>query len=333
MDNNPWNDFESVLERARDAQQKGDSELAYEFYARASELNPNGPEGWRGRAATSPSPDDALISLAYTSALEPAGTEMGQALEQRIASRCATARPGDAPTLVEVGNRLAEVGLTRQAQRMFRQATALDPTLESGLVWLAGTTDDAAEAARLLEQVASQNPGNATAQAGLLAVRQQLNQGAAAAGSLPSQNRPPLNDPAEGLIHEGEQALVEGDRARAHELFTRATEVSPHNENGWTARARASDDLEEALTCLEQALAINPNNVDAREARTFYRVRKLRDGMKKGSEPPPDSGPAPDAPVSEETGDESHGRRVFMLVVLILILIAMLVLAYARITA
>ncbi len=334
MDINPWNDFGSVLQRARDAQQKGDTELAYEFFARASELNPNAAAGWQGRAATSTVPDDTLLSLAYAVALDPTNETGKHEFAERIETRAMAAQTADAPALVVVGQKLAEVGLTYEARRVLRRATELDGSQETGLIWLAGTTDDPNEAARLLQRVLERNPKNSLAQAGLNAVQQQLEHAAGVAPEPTETPAEPIVDPAVGLIREGEQALATGDMARASQLFVRATEVSPRNESAWLGRARATNDYDEALTCLEQALAINPNNAQAREARTFYRVRKLREGMKKGPEPVtsarflPTPVPMPQPPKPLEPVKRSN--RIVLLAITVLVLLVLLVIVYLR---
>jgi tetratricopeptide (TPR) repeat protein len=334
MDMNPWNDLASVLERAHAAQQKGDAQLAYELYARALELDPNTAEGWQGRAATSTLPDDALVSLAYAVALQPENEAQRQELERQLATRLNSAQSEEeAPALVVDGQKLAQVGLTHEAQQLLRRAIGLDHMQEDARLWLAGTTDDPREAESLLREVLARNPENEIARAGLEAVTQQGEH----ASSAPVESTPakpePSADPAVSLVRGGEQALAHGDLARAHELFVRATEMSPHSEGAWLGRARASSDIDETLTCLEQALAINPNNVQAREARTFYRVRKLREGMKKTLDPAPELASTPDsAPrngASTEVGARSN-NRLLLLGLLVLILLALILVAYLR---
>ncbi len=332
MDTNPWNDFASVLQRAHDAQQRGDKELAYEFFARASELNPNAAEGWQGRAETSTVPDDTLLSLAYAAALEPANPTHKQELTQQLETRAIAAQASDAPALVVIGQKLAEVGLTQEAQQILRRATELDATQETGLIWLAGLVDDPGESVRLLHLVLARNPKNTLAQAGLDAVTHQMELAAGVAPEPTATPAAPTLDLAAGMIREGEQALAQGDMARANQLFVRATEISPRNENAWLGRARATSDIDEALTCLEQALAINPNNAQAREARTFYRVRKLREGMRKTPETATPSRFAPVAVPSREPEPEPPPVRragwIVPLVILILILLVLLLGGY-----
>jgi thioredoxin-like negative regulator of GroEL len=142
-----------------------------------------------------------------------------------------------------------------------------------------------------------------------------------------------LADAATPLVREGEQALSQGDKARAYQLFAQATELAPRNEAAWLGRARAIDDLDETLNCLDQALAINPANMQAREARTFYRVRKLREGVRKLPEPqskqrlarPASGGTQPAAP-----SNLVRTRRILLLFITLLLLLLAIALLYLR---
>ncbi len=324
MDIQPSDDYQVIVEQAQAAQQAGETARAYEFYARASELNPNAPAGWRGRAATARSADDALVSTGYAVALEPDDAAQKQDLETRLSDRLASATSADASTLVHVAQLLARVGLTEQALQMLRRATALDATHEEGLLWLAATTGNPDEARNTLQQLISARPENEAARAGLEAVKQQY---------VEAPANPPLllpgvpdGDPAADAIREAEAALSEGDRPGAYQLFVQATEISPRSEAAWLGRARAADDLDEALTSVEQALAINPDSVPARESRTVFRVRKLREGMRKTD----DLSQMPFVPGInrvmnvDSTNADSQGLRLVLLVVVITVVILLI---------
>ena len=331
MANDSLDDAGSLLRSASEAQSSGDTELAYEFFARASELSPNSAQAWRGRAATTPLADDALISCAYAVALTPNDQSLGRELEQRIQSRAATTKSSEAPALIAVGQKCAEVGLIREAHELLRRANELDDTLEEGFVWAAATTDDISEASIALKRALALNPGNPSARAGFSSVMTELDR--AGATSLPQEQAlgvdlqpAPLPTSAPDLIRAGEKALVAGDRTLAYQAFVRATELAPHEEGAWLGRARATVDIDETLTCLEQALAINPENMQAREARTFYRVRKLRDGVRKRQEPEAETPRftptfAGGGGFSEQATPEVRQRRILLLVIMIVVLL------------
>jgi tetratricopeptide (TPR) repeat protein len=331
MTTNLWDDASSVLQRASVAQGSGDNELAYEFYVRASELSPNDAHAWRGRAATATLADDALVSCAYAAVLTPDDQTLSLELDQRLRTRAAEARTNDAPALITMGQRLSEVGLIKEAHLLLRRAAELDDTLEEGFIWAAATTDDLNEAAIALKRALALNPRDPRARAGFSTVMLKLD---SAGGSSTTQAQAleadaqsaPLADPAHDLIRTGERALAAGDRSLAYQEFVRATELAPSEETAWLGRARASVDIDETLSCLEQALAINPDNMQAREARTFYRVRKLREGVRKREEPATESPRfmpafAGGGGFSDQATPEVRQRRIVLLVIMIALLL------------
>jgi tetratricopeptide (TPR) repeat protein len=331
MATDPWDDAGAVLQRAAEAQNTGDNEQAYAFYARASELNPDGAQAWRGRAATTTLTEDALVSCAYEAVLTPNDKTLAGELDQRIRSFAAGAEPNSAWALITIGQKLSEVGLIEEAHLLLRRAIELDDTLEEGFVWAAATTNDLNESAVALKRALALNPKDARARAGFSTVMLELG----GTGSAPSAEAQPLAsvaqaihlaDSAPDLIRAGEQALVAGDRALAYQAFVRATQLGPREEAAWLGRARATGDIDETLTCLEQALAINPDNMQAREARTFYRVRKLREGVRKRQEPsvePPRFTPtfAGGGGFTDQPTPEVRQRRILLLVIMIVVLI------------
>jgi tetratricopeptide (TPR) repeat protein len=341
MQIDPWDDVGSSLQRASEAQVAGDNELAYDFFARASELSPNAAAAWRGRAVTSPLPDDALVSCGYAVALTPNDQTIAEELDQRIRARIDGATTTDASGLITAGQKLAEVGLVKEAHILLRRANELDDRLVDGFTWAAATTDDLNEAAIALKHALELDPKDPRARAGFSTVTLELEK--ANAGSAPQAltlghgaQSAPLGDSPPELIRAGEMALVAGDKALAYRAFVRATELAPREEDAWLGRARASADVDETLTCLEQALAINPDNMQAREARTFYRVRKLREGVRKLQEPAEAETPrftpsfAGGGGFSEMPTPEVRQRRVLLLVIMIVVLLFLILALLVR---
>lgn len=64
----------------------------------------------------------------------------------------------------------------------------------------------------------------------------------------------------EALIREGVAALKAGRKDDAFQLLTRATELDERNEDAWLWLSAVVDNLENQQICLENVLAINPNN-------------------------------------------------------------------------
>ncbi|MBN2472471.1 MAG: hypothetical protein JXN59_17220 [Anaerolineae bacterium] len=64
----------------------------------------------------------------------------------------------------------------------------------------------------------------------------------------------------EGLIREGVSALKAGRKDEAFRLLTRATELDERNADAWLWLSAVVDNLENQQICLENVLAIDPNN-------------------------------------------------------------------------
>ena len=66
-----------------------------------------------------------------------------------------------------------------------------------------------------------------------------------------------------GLIREGISAFKAGRRQEAQTLLSKATELDERNEEAWLWLSAVVDTLENQQICLENVLAINPNNTRA----------------------------------------------------------------------
>jgi|SRR5581483_8207290 tetratricopeptide (TPR) repeat protein len=166
-----WDNPAEMLTRAQTARTQGDRELAYQMFARASELNPQDPHAWQGRAETATNADEALVSYAYASALHPEDQPLARTLDASIAQRIGDAQKTDVPLLVAVGQELAEVGLTDRAKQFFERAVELDRSSTDALVWLAGLESDKEKQIEYLNRALATNPRDPRARGGLLAVK------------------------------------------------------------------------------------------------------------------------------------------------------------------
>ncbi len=66
------------------------------------------------------------------------------------------------------------------------------------------------------------------------------------------------------LLQEGEQAFATGDRHVAHEVWREAVTLDPYNEVVWLALYKVLEGEDDRVVCLENIIAINPLNVEAR---------------------------------------------------------------------
>jgi tetratricopeptide (TPR) repeat protein len=74
-------------------------------------------------------------------------------------------------------------------------------------------------------------------------------------------------------LREGIAAIRAGDRARGRDLLLEVVAADERVEPAWLWLAAAVDDPADALTALENALALNPHNTPARERRDALRAQ------------------------------------------------------------
>jgi len=69
----------------------------------------------------------------------------------------------------------------------------------------------------------------------------------------------------DGMVREGISAYRAGRKDEARALLLRATEIDQYNEQAWLWLSAVVESPDEARTCLENVLTINPNNERARQ--------------------------------------------------------------------
>ncbi len=280
LDNNvppvihPWEDFEAILRHAKKAQANNDKPRACTLYARAIELNCNDARGWAGYAATTPSVDEAIVSWGYALALNAnnaeARAELNVLVEDKIKNSmiAQVENPALATSFVTLGRALAEAGQRSWAYRLLVRATQLDGANEDAWMWRGGVTEDIAETISCLNEALKLNPNNPRAHAGLRWA--QTRQSAAPASRTAAER-------AAQWIYDAQRAVQTGDLEHSYELLKNATELDPQNLTAWIWRGGVCADVDEALACMEQALALNPASEAAKDAVWWLRVRKLRE--------------------------------------------------------
>ena len=99
-----------------------------------------------------------------------------------------------------------------------------------------------------------------------------------------------MSTEAARLLQEGIAAFKAGRKVEARQLLTRATELDERNENAWLWLSAVVDSLENQQICLENVLALNPNNTRALkglEAVTKKLARQQQSQAAKPAPPPP----------------------------------------------
>ncbi len=279
-----WDNAGEMLTRAQAARAQGDRELAYQMYARASELKPQDASAWQGRAETATSNDEALVSYAYASALNTDNPNLARTLDAAIAQRAAEARKGDVPLLVALGQELAEVGLTERAQTLFQRATDLDVSATDAWVWLAGTSSDTPTQLDHLNRALATNPRDSRARAGLLALK-------------PPASAAPVSAPM-----------------TAREIARESNDL-----NAILTHAALTADLREREKLYQRALVLDPDNAQARDGLSMLRVRKLRETAR-APEPAFDASPPRfDAPMPTS---DNRMRNILLALLALVVLFA-----------
>jgi tetratricopeptide (TPR) repeat protein len=310
----------AALERAAQARAENDNASAFAYYARATELDPNQVEAWEGRAATSSQLDDALLSWTYACALAPENSTFTASLQERLDEKIAITTIEQKVSLLSLSRAMAEVGQKSPAYRLVKRATELDDKDPEAWLWRAGLAADGKESIACLKRVLALDPGNARARAGLQWTR---------APHSPSQA--PLSSAGQAateLVTSGRDLLLKGSKARAYEMFEQATTMDPTSVDAWLWRASATTGVDEALMCIEKALALNPENRSALEARSWLRVKKLRDTMQSHAKAPnaPRKEPAPTrTPLARV---ETHTLRNGLIVVLLILVVVLAAFIY-----
>jgi len=88
------------------------------------------------------------------------------------------------------------------------------------------------------------------------------------------------------LLREGIAAAKSGQRERARELLTRLLEQDERNAAAWLWLSGVVDGLDEREICLENVLAVDPNNFAARRGLTWVREQKEAQSSPPASESP-----------------------------------------------
>lgn len=128
-----------------------------------------------------------------------------------------------------------------------------------------------------------------------------------------------LNVPQEflRLFKAGKDAARAGDNQHAHEYFRRALEIDPYSEQTWLWLASVVDTDEDRRVCFENVLELNPTNPTAHR-----QLHKLKNHA-----------PEVDLGVQyRHTTQLSRGRKLFRLILVLLIIVSLIVLLAVIIT-
>lgn len=95
------------------------------------------------------------------------------------------------------------------------------------------------------------------------------------------------------LMRLGQVSYAEGNRRQAHRFWRRAAMLNPLDEQVWLSLLNVLDNDEDRRVCLQNIVAINPNNIQAQK-----RLNAFYDDTKPATTTPPVVKPLP----SEQNG-------------------------------
>ena len=162
-------------------------------------------------------------------------------------------QPEDVETLLRAGIAAAKSGQRERARDILTRVVKQDEEIVVAWLWLSSVVDSLDDREVCLENVLSLDPDNDAACKGLGLVHQQK---------------------ADRLLREGIAAAKSGQRERAHDLLTRVVEQDEGNIMAWLWLSSVVDGLDDREVCLENVLALDPDNDAARRGLAMVRKQK-----------------------------------------------------------
>ncbi len=106
----------------------------------------------------------------------------------------------------------------------------------------------------------------------------------------------------DAMVREGINAYKTGRKDEARALLLKATELDQYNEQAWLWLSGLMDSADDQRTCLENVLAINPNNERANQGLSYLTGQTSAGNVSPFSASAPPPAPSPSAPTSVEWG-------------------------------
>ncbi len=151
--------------------------------------------------------------------------------------------PPDVVYLLRQGIAAARAGQREKARALLMRVVEQDEENVTAWLWLSGVVDSLDDREVCLENVLTLDPDNDLARNGLTLLNQKQ---------------------AHQLRQEGITAAKAGNRERARDILIHAVERDEKDVTAWLWLSGVVDDLEEREVCLENVLALDPENTAAR---------------------------------------------------------------------
>jgi tetratricopeptide (TPR) repeat protein len=144
---------------------------------------------------------------------------------------------------LRLGIEAARAGRIEEARQRLEQAVVDNPDELRAWAWLSEIRENPAGRIEALERAFAIRPGSATAQvqAHMDALKAELNA-------------------LQANLQEAARLLKSGAKQEAVQVLKRITGKYPANERAWYMQSYAEPAIEDKITAIEKALAINPGN-------------------------------------------------------------------------
>ena len=110
---------------------------------------------------------------------------------------------------------------------------------------------------------------------------------------------------AAAMLNQAVAAARAGRKAEARRLLETILEADERNEQAWLWLGAVVDDPQERITCLENVLALNPNNETARRGLAALRA----------------ASPPPASPISDQPSTTSDNRALIAITIVLTLML------------
>ncbi|MFN0140225.1 MAG: response regulator [Pyrinomonadaceae bacterium] len=234
------NAAEALLKKGISAAQSGDRDGARKLLTQVVALEPSSEDAWMWLASISDYPEELQAFLKRVLEINPDNT---RAAEWHAATNALLAK-----TLVQRAAAAHNDGSHEIAAQCLAQALAHDANCESAWELKASLAESDDEKMEYLERVLSINPDNADA-ADKMAVIQRAK--------------------IEAVFVEAKQHVIDADHKKATKLVNQYLDIVSDNADAWVLKAHLTNDVEQKMQALENALEADPNHAAARSSYDF----------------------------------------------------------------
>lgn len=234
------NAAEALLKNGIAAAQSGDRDGARKLLTQVVALDPSSEDAWMWLASISDYPEELQAFLKRVLEINPDNT---RAVEWHAATNALLAK-----TLVQRAVAAHNDGSHEMSAQCVAQALVHDPNCESAWEFKSSLAENDDEKMECLERVLSINPDNAEAAAAMAVIQRAK---------------------IEAVFVEAKTHVIEGDNRKAVKLINQYLDIVSDNADAWLLKAHLTNDVEQKMQALENALEANPNHAAARSSYDF----------------------------------------------------------------